>query len=130
MIRPEPIARTPSRLRFAAVAAAVLAMGAFVAAGSTMLHAQGLVEGAQKGAREGNKVQSGQFSMSGVKGASSSNLSLVSNEFTNHSEVDAFYKRMTSRHYAGLVLVETSYSGDHIGADNPSFEDAMVRIFK
>jgi LTXXQ motif family protein len=54
MIRPEPIARTPSRLRF--VAAAVLAMGALVAAGSTMLHAQGLVEGAQKGAREGNKA--------------------------------------------------------------------------
>ena len=56
MIRPEPIARTPSRLRFAAVAAAVLAMGALVAAGSTVLHAQGLVEGAQKGAREGNKA--------------------------------------------------------------------------
>jgi len=55
MIRPEPIART-SRLRFAAVAAAVLAIGALVAAGSTMLHAQGLVEGAQKGAREGNKA--------------------------------------------------------------------------
>jgi LTXXQ motif family protein len=56
MIRPEPIARRPSRLRFAAVAAAVLAMSALVAAGSTMLHAQGLVEGAQKGAREGNKA--------------------------------------------------------------------------
>jgi LTXXQ motif family protein len=56
MIRPEPIARRPSRLRFVAVAAAVLAMGALVAAGSTMLHAQGLVEGAQKGAREGNKA--------------------------------------------------------------------------
>ena len=56
MIRPEPIARTPSRLRFATVAVAVLAMGALVAAGSTMLHAQGLVEGAQKGAREGNKA--------------------------------------------------------------------------
>ena len=56
MIRPEPIARRPSRLRFAAVAFAVLTMGAFVAAGSTMLHAQGLVEGAQKGAREGNKA--------------------------------------------------------------------------
>ena len=56
MIRPEPIARTPSRLRFAAVAAAVLTMGALVAAGSSVLHAQGLVEGAQKGAREGNKA--------------------------------------------------------------------------
>ncbi len=54
--RPEPIARRPSRLRFVAVAAAVLAMGALVAAGSTMLHAQGPVEGAQKGAREGNKA--------------------------------------------------------------------------
>lgn len=54
MIRPEPIARRPSRLRFVAVAA--LTMGALVAAGSTMLHAQGLVEGAQKGAREGNKA--------------------------------------------------------------------------
>jgi len=56
MIRPEPIARRPSRLRFAAVAVAMLAMGALAAAGSTMLHAQGLVEGAQKGAREGNKA--------------------------------------------------------------------------
>ena len=56
MIRPEPIARTPSRLRFAAVAAAVLTMGALVAAGPSVLHAQGLVEGAQKGAREGNKA--------------------------------------------------------------------------
>jgi LTXXQ motif family protein len=56
MIRPEPIARTPSRLRFVTVAVAALTMGALVAAGSTMLHAQGLVEGAQKGAREGNKA--------------------------------------------------------------------------
>jgi hypothetical protein len=58
------------------------------------------------------------------------NLSLVSSEFTNHSEVDSFYRRMTSHHYPGLVLIETSFSTDHIGADNPSFEDAMVRIFK
>jgi hypothetical protein len=56
MIRPEPIARRPSRLRFVTVAVATLTMGALVAAGSTMLHAQGLVEGAQKGAREGNKA--------------------------------------------------------------------------
>jgi hypothetical protein len=56
MIRPEPIARKQSRLRFAAVATVVLTMGALVAAGSSMLHAQGLVEGAQKGAREGNKA--------------------------------------------------------------------------
>lgn len=81
-------------------------------------------------AREGNKVQSAQFAMSGIKGSASSNLSLVSNEFTNHAEVDSFYRRMTSRHYADLVLIETSFSTDHVGTDNPSFEDAMVRIFK
>jgi predicted alpha/beta superfamily hydrolase len=82
-------------------------------------------------AREGNKVQSQQFSMGGARGSPAlSNLSLVPNEFTNHSEVDSFYRRMTARHYPGLVLIETSFSTDHIGTDNPSFEDAMVRIFK
>jgi hypothetical protein len=56
MIRPEPIARAQSRLRFVASALAVLGVGALVAAGPTTLRAQGLVEGAQKGAREGNKA--------------------------------------------------------------------------
>jgi predicted alpha/beta superfamily hydrolase len=79
---------------------------------------------------ESSKVQPEQFAMGGAKGMPAlSNLSLVPNEFTNHSEVDSFYRRMTSRHYADLVLIETSFSTDHIGTDNPSFEDAMVRIF-
>jgi LTXXQ motif family protein len=55
MSSPEPIARTQSRLRFVSSAVVVLVVGALVA-GPGMLHAQGLVEGAQKGAREGNKA--------------------------------------------------------------------------
>ena len=33
------------------------------------------------------------------------------------------------RHYADLVLIET-VATDHVGTDNPSFEDAMAKIFK
>jgi predicted alpha/beta superfamily hydrolase len=80
---------------------------------------------------ESNKVQPEQFAIGGAKGMPGlTNLSLVSSDFTNHSEVDAFYRRMTSRHYADLVLIESSFSTNHIGTDNPSFEDAMVRIFE
>jgi hypothetical protein len=82
-------------------------------------------------AGEGIKMQPESFSSAGVNGSHGlGNLAIVSSEFTNDSEVDAFYRRMMSRHYADLVLIETTFSTDHIGADNPSFEDAMVRIFK
>ena len=52
MIHPEPIAR--AQLRWHVVAAAVLAVGALVAA-TAVTQAQ-VVEGVQKGAREGNKA--------------------------------------------------------------------------
>ena len=55
MISPEPIARAQSRLRFVVGAVAVLAAGALVAGAPVALHAQ-VVEGVQKGAREGNKA--------------------------------------------------------------------------
>ena len=51
-------------------------------------------------------------------------------EPTNIRVVDAFYRRMTDRHYTDLILVETHFPTDHIGTDNPSFEDAVTRIFK
>jgi hypothetical protein len=54
MIRPEPIARTQSRLRFTVLIAAALALSAVVAAPG-MGYAQ-VVEGVQKGAREGSKA--------------------------------------------------------------------------
>jgi LTXXQ motif family protein len=56
MISPEPIARALSRLRFVAVAAAVLALGMLAAGMPATLYAQGLVKGMQDGAREGNKA--------------------------------------------------------------------------
>lgn len=51
-------------------------------------------------------------------------------EPTNIRVVDAFYRRMTNRHYTDLILVETHFPTDHVGTDNPSFEDAVARIFK
>lgn len=56
MIRPEPIARSQSRLRFVVAAVAAMVVGAVALGVPAALHAQGLVEGAQKGAREGNKA--------------------------------------------------------------------------
>jgi len=56
MISPEPIARALSRLRFVAVAAAVLALSILAAGMPATSHAQGLVKGMQDGAREGNKA--------------------------------------------------------------------------
>jgi hypothetical protein len=44
--------------------------------------------------------------------------------------VDSLYRRMLERHYVDLILIETHFATDHIGTDNPSFEDAVVRIFK
>lgn len=49
---------------------------------------------------------------------------------TNSADVNALYRRMTDRHYADLTLVETQFDTDHVGTDNPSFEDAMARFFK
>jgi predicted alpha/beta superfamily hydrolase len=49
---------------------------------------------------------------------------------TNSDDVDALYRRMVSRHYVDLVLIETHFGTDHGGTDIPSFEDAMVRIFE
>lgn len=49
---------------------------------------------------------------------------------TNSIDVDAFYRRMSQRSYPDLVLIERQFDTDHIGADNPSFEDAVARIFK
>jgi len=51
MISPEPIARAKSRLRVAAAAILVLALGV-----PAIVHAQGLVKGVEQGAREGNKA--------------------------------------------------------------------------
>ena len=79
-----------------------------------------------------NKVQQQQFSSA----MGSKNLPAVANlargfdESTNSREVDSFYRRMVKRHYADLVLIETNFPTDHVGTDNPSFDDAMVRIFK
>lgn len=51
-------------------------------------------------------------------------------DLTNIRVVDAFYHRMTDRHYTDLILIETHFPTDHVGTDNPSFEDAVARIFK
>jgi predicted alpha/beta superfamily hydrolase len=59
-----------------------------------------------------------------------SNLARDFNEATNGAEVAAFYRRMVDRHYPGLILIQTHFPTDHIGTDNPSFEDAVVRILK
>ncbi len=54
----------------------------------------------------------------------------VSNQGTNSSDVDALYRRMRERNYPDLVLIESQFDTDHIGADNPSFEEAVTRILK
>lgn len=54
----------------------------------------------------------------------------LTSEATNHTEVDAFYHRMMNRHYPDMTIVETTFETDHIGTDNPAFEDAIKRIFK
>ena len=79
-----------------------------------------------------NKVQQQQFSsaMGSKNIPAMANLARGFSEATNSAEVDAFYRRMVSRHYADLILIETNFPTDHIGTDNPSFDDAMVRIFK
>ena len=58
------------------------------------------------------------------------NLARDFDEATNGAEVDALYRRMLDRRYADLILIETHFATDHIGTDNPSFEDALIRIFE
>jgi predicted alpha/beta superfamily hydrolase len=79
-----------------------------------------------------NKVQQQQFSSAiGTKSMPAiANLARGFSEATNSAEVDSLYRRMVSRHYVDLILIETHFATDHVGTDNPSFEDAVVRIFK
>jgi predicted alpha/beta superfamily hydrolase len=79
-----------------------------------------------------NKVRQQQFASAiGSKNVPAmANLARGFSEATNSVEVDSFYKRMVSRHYPDLQLIETSFPTDHVGTDNPSFDDAMVKIFK
>jgi predicted alpha/beta superfamily hydrolase len=79
-----------------------------------------------------NQVQEQQFSSAiGTKSnLAMANLARAYNEATNSAEVDSLYRRMVSRHYVDLILIESSFATDHIGTDNPSFEAAVVRIFK
>ena len=49
---------------------------------------------------------------------------------TNSVVVESLYRRMVNRHYDDLILIETHFATDHVGTDNPSFEDAVVRIFE
>jgi predicted alpha/beta superfamily hydrolase len=49
---------------------------------------------------------------------------------TNATAVDALYQRMVARNYAGLTLTETAFHAGHIATDNPSFEDAVIRLFE
>ena len=78
-----------------------------------------------------NKVQQQEFSAAmGTKNLpATASLARGFNESTNSVEVDSLYRQMVNRHYADLILIETNFPTDHIGTDNPSFEDAMVRIF-
>ncbi len=79
-----------------------------------------------------NKVQQQQFSTAiGTKSIPAmANLARGFSEGTNSAVVDSLYRRMVDRHYVNLILIETHFSTDHIGTDNPSFEDAVVRIFE
>jgi predicted alpha/beta superfamily hydrolase len=47
---------------------------------------------------------------------------------TNGQVVDTLYRQMAARGYQGLQLIETSFPYDHVGTDNPSFDDAIARI--
>ena len=77
-----------------------------------------------------NKVQQQQFSAAvGTKSMPAlANLARAFSEATNSAEVDALYRRMVDRHFVDLTLIETQFATDHGGTDNPSFEDALVRI--
>jgi enterochelin esterase-like enzyme len=48
---------------------------------------------------------------------------------TNTVVVHDFYDRMAARHYVGMSLLETAFPYGHAEMDNPSFEDAIARLF-
>lgn len=48
---------------------------------------------------------------------------------TNATYVQDLFVRMDGRHYAGLKLLATSFPTAHAAVDNPSFEDAINKIF-
>jgi len=79
-----------------------------------------------------NKVRQQQFSaaIETKNNLAMANLARAYSEATNSAAVDALYRRMVDRHYVDLILIETHFATDHVGTDNPSFEDAMVRIFE
>ena len=79
----------------------------------------------------GNKGPPQQFSAAGGKGNFAiANLARDHGEFSNSDEVNSLYRRMVSRHYVDLILIETNFATDHVGTDSLTFEDAVVRIFK
>ena len=78
-----------------------------------------------------NKGSPQQFSAAGGKGNFAiAGLANDLGEFSNSDVVNSLYRRMVSRHYVDLTLIETNFATDHVGTDNPSFEDAVARIFK
>lgn len=78
----------------------------------------------------GNRGSPQPFSATGGKGNFAiAGLANELGEFSNSDVVNSLYRRMVSRHYADLILIETSFATDHAGTDVPSFEDAMARIF-
>ena len=84
-----------------------------------------------RGAPSGKIQQRPPSAVNGTKNLSATaNLAYGFSEATNSALVDAFYRRMLSRHYVGLNIIETQFSTDHGGTDNPSFDDAMARIFE
>lgn len=79
-----------------------------------------------------NKVQQQEFSaaIGNKNNLAMANLARAYGEATNSAAVDSLYRRMVNRHYVDLILIESNFATDHVGTDNPSFEDAVVRIFK
>ncbi len=78
-----------------------------------------------------NKAHPQQFSAVGGKGNfAMASLASDLGEFSNSDDVHSLYRRMVSRHYVDLILIETNFATDHVGTDNPSFEDAVARIFE
>jgi predicted alpha/beta superfamily hydrolase len=69
------------------------------------------------------------FAGKGIPATANLARSLAS-ESTNSVDVLSLYRRIVDRHYVDLVLIETNFATDHVGTDNPSFEDAIVRIFE
>ncbi len=49
---------------------------------------------------------------------------------TNATYVQDLFVRMDGRHYTGLKLLTTSFPTAHAAVDNPSFDDAVNKIFQ